>query len=197
MTMDITPATTANLLRATGAGTVDTDPDETREWLEALEAVVQVAGHDRAIALLRLLEEQAQQRGIVANVPPYSAYRNTIPAEHEGPYPGDLAVEELQHLEAVQLRHLDVEEEDVRGEFAHRFHRFEAVGALADDLEVRVGGEQLAQHAARQLLVVDNERADAGRAHGTAASGSAAHGSEISARKRVPFSAVRSQARVP
>ncbi len=72
----------------------DTDPDETREWLEALEAVVQVAGHDRALTLLRLLEEQAQQRGIVANVPPYSAYRNTIPAEHEGDYPGDLALEE-------------------------------------------------------------------------------------------------------
>ena len=28
-------------------------------------------GHDRALALLRMLEEQAQQRGIVANVPPY------------------------------------------------------------------------------------------------------------------------------
>jgi pyruvate dehydrogenase E1 component len=92
--VDITPATTANLLRATRLAAVDTDPDETREWLEALEAVVNVAGHDRAIALLRLLEEQAQQRGIVANVPPYSAYRNTIPAEQEGAYPGDLAIEE-------------------------------------------------------------------------------------------------------
>jgi pyruvate dehydrogenase E1 component len=94
MTMDITHATTANLLRATRLTTLDTDPQETQEWLDALEAVVQVAGHDRALALLRLLEEQAQQRGIVANVPPYSAYRNTIPAEQEGAYPGDLAVEE-------------------------------------------------------------------------------------------------------
>jgi pyruvate dehydrogenase E1 component len=92
--MDLTPALTANLLRAAGLSTADTDPDETREWLEALEAVVQFAGHERALALLRLLEEQAQQRGIVANVPPYSAYRNTIPAEHEPPYPGDLAIEE-------------------------------------------------------------------------------------------------------
>ncbi len=92
--MDTTPANTANLLRATGNAGIDTDPDETREWLEALEAVVQVAGHDRALTLLRLLEEQAQQRGIVANVPPYSAYRNTIPAEQEGSYPGDLAIEE-------------------------------------------------------------------------------------------------------
>jgi pyruvate dehydrogenase E1 component len=51
-------------------------------------------GQDRAQALLRLLEEQAQQMGIVANVPPYSAYRNTIPLEQEGAYPGDLALEE-------------------------------------------------------------------------------------------------------
>ena len=92
--MDMTPDTAANLLRATRLNAVDTDPEETREWLEALESVVRVAGHERAIALLRLLEEQAQQRGIVANVPPYSAYRNTIAVEQEGPYPGDLAIEE-------------------------------------------------------------------------------------------------------
>ncbi|MFO1302794.1 MAG: alpha-ketoglutarate dehydrogenase [Burkholderiales bacterium] len=92
--MDIDPNVTANLLRATRLATVDTDPEETREWLDALESVVRVAGHERALALLRLVEEQAQQRGIVANVPPYSAYRNTIPVEQEGPYPGKLAVEE-------------------------------------------------------------------------------------------------------
>src|SRR5450432_1448191 len=73
---------------------VDSDPEETREWLDALESVVRVEGHDRALVLLRLLEEQAQQLGIVANVPPYSAYRNTIPRELEGPYPGDFELEE-------------------------------------------------------------------------------------------------------
>src|SRR5450755_135416 len=73
---------------------VDSDPEETREWLDALESVVRVEGHERALALLRFLEEQAQQHGIVANVPPYSAYRNTIPVESEGMYPGDLGIEE-------------------------------------------------------------------------------------------------------
>ncbi|TMG93358.1 MAG: hypothetical protein E6H76_00170, partial [Betaproteobacteria bacterium] len=62
-----------NLLRRAGRHTADTDPIETQEWLDALESVVRVAGEDRAQALLRLLEEQAQQLGIVANVPPYSA----------------------------------------------------------------------------------------------------------------------------
>jgi len=92
--METSSASTDNLLRSTRLGTADTDPGETREWLEALEDVVRVAGHDRALALLRLLEEQAQQRGIVANVPPYSAYRNTIPLEQQPAYPGDLALEE-------------------------------------------------------------------------------------------------------
>jgi pyruvate dehydrogenase E1 component len=71
---------TNNLLRHGGHAGTDADPLETSEWLEALAAVVAHAGQDRALTLLRLLEEQAQQLGIVANIPPYSAYRNTIPA---------------------------------------------------------------------------------------------------------------------
>jgi pyruvate dehydrogenase E1 component len=72
----------------------DSDPQETHEWLEALEGVVRDAGHERGRFLLKRLEEQAQQMGIVAHVPPYSAYRNTIPLERQGAYPGDLALEE-------------------------------------------------------------------------------------------------------
>ena len=72
-------------------GVVDSDPVETGEWLDA---VVRASGHERALALLRLLEEQASRRSIVANVPPFSAYRNTVPVEDEGAYPGDLAMEE-------------------------------------------------------------------------------------------------------
>ena len=81
VTVETTPANTANLLRATGHAGIDTDPDETREWLEALEAVVQVAGHDRALTLLRLLEEQAQQRGIVATCRPTRRIATRFPRE--------------------------------------------------------------------------------------------------------------------
>jgi len=72
----------------------DTDPQETQEWLDALEGVVRAAGHERGLFLLKQLEARAQQMGIVAHVPPFSAYRNTIPLEQQGPYPGDLALEE-------------------------------------------------------------------------------------------------------
>jgi pyruvate dehydrogenase E1 component len=72
----------------------DADPQETQEWLDALEGVVRAAGHERGLFLLKQLEARAQQMGIVAHVPPFSAYRNTIPLEQQGPYPGDLVVEE-------------------------------------------------------------------------------------------------------
>jgi pyruvate dehydrogenase E1 component len=71
----------------------DTDPAETREWLDSLAAVVQDGGTARGRFLLKQLEEQAQKLGILAHVPPYSAYQNTIPVEQQGPYPGDLALE--------------------------------------------------------------------------------------------------------
>jgi pyruvate dehydrogenase E1 component len=72
----------------------DTDPQETREWTEALAAVVAAEGPARGLYLLDRLDEQAREIGLVPHVLPYSAYRNTIPLEHQGPYPGDLAVEE-------------------------------------------------------------------------------------------------------
>ena len=73
---------------------VDVDPAETREWLESLEAVVQRAGEARGLYLLKQLEGQAQQLGIIGNVPPYSAYRNSIPLERQAAHPGDVAMEE-------------------------------------------------------------------------------------------------------
>lgn len=72
---------------------LDSDPIETREWLESLSAVVHTAGRARGAFLLKKLEAQAQQLGIIAQVQPYSAYRNTIPVECQGRYPGDLELE--------------------------------------------------------------------------------------------------------
>ena len=72
----------------------DEDPGETREWADALAAVVRQSGPARGLFLLKRLEEEAQQLGVVAHVPPHSAYQNTIPLSQQGPYPGDLALEQ-------------------------------------------------------------------------------------------------------
>jgi pyruvate dehydrogenase E1 component len=74
--------------------TEDDDPEETRDWLESLQAVVLHAGQARGAYLLKQLEMQARRLGIVANVPPYSAYQNSIPLEHQAMHPGDVSIEE-------------------------------------------------------------------------------------------------------
>ena len=72
----------------------DADPEETQEWLEALEAVVKRHGKARGVFLLTQLEEQARQLDILTHALPYSSYRNTIPLEQQAVHPGDVALEE-------------------------------------------------------------------------------------------------------
>ncbi len=72
----------------------DSDPEETREWLESLAAVADSAGLERARFLLRTLEKRAQEWGTHVREPLFSEYRNTIGLEGQGAYPGDLALEE-------------------------------------------------------------------------------------------------------
>ena len=72
----------------------DADPQETREWLDALDGVIKAEGHDRAHFLLESLIDQARRAG--ANLP-FSAttdYINTIPVEQQVKLPGDAAIEE-------------------------------------------------------------------------------------------------------
>jgi pyruvate dehydrogenase E1 component len=71
----------------------DLDPGETREWIEALEAVLSIEGAERASYLLDELHQEARRNG--ASVP-YSAntpYLNSIPPGDEPVYPGDLEIE--------------------------------------------------------------------------------------------------------
>jgi pyruvate dehydrogenase E1 component len=72
----------------------DSDPVETREWIDALDSVIREHSSDRALYLLDELEEQMRRKGLRSSVQPYSAYRNTIPVDRQGAYPGNLALEE-------------------------------------------------------------------------------------------------------
>ena len=71
----------------------DVDPDETQEWLDSLDAVVDVAGRGRARYLMLKLLERARQHQI--GVPPLRStdYINTIPPEREPWFPGDEYIE--------------------------------------------------------------------------------------------------------
>ncbi|MFN6961684.1 MAG: pyruvate dehydrogenase (acetyl-transferring), homodimeric type, partial [Rhodocyclaceae bacterium] len=75
------------------AQTLDDDPQETREWLDALEAVIEQEGGERAHYLIEEQIALARRAGI--NIP-YSAntdYVNTIPVERQPLAPGDYAIE--------------------------------------------------------------------------------------------------------
>ena len=71
----------------------DIDPIESREWQDAVEDVIARDGADRAHYLLDKAVQQARASG--ANLP-FSAttpYQNTIPADDQADFPGDMDME--------------------------------------------------------------------------------------------------------
>src|SRR5512138_171720 len=72
------------------------DPDslETQEWLDALEAVLEREGPERAHFLLERLIDKARRSGAYIPFSPNTAYVNTIPPHMEEHSPGNVALEE-------------------------------------------------------------------------------------------------------
>jgi len=71
----------------------DADPQETAEWIESLDAVVEEGGTERGEFLLTKLMDRARQKGMSAPGSISTPYINTIPPEEEPAYPGDLLME--------------------------------------------------------------------------------------------------------
>jgi pyruvate dehydrogenase E1 component len=72
----------------------DVDPQETREWLEALDSVLEREGSGRVNFLLEKLVEKARHQGAYVPYNANTAYRNTIAPAQEERSPGD---PELEH----------------------------------------------------------------------------------------------------
>jgi pyruvate dehydrogenase E1 component len=72
----------------------DIDPLETREWVDALDAVLEVEGSQRAHFLLEQLVDKARRSGAYLPYSANTAYLNTIPPHLEEHCPGD---RELEH----------------------------------------------------------------------------------------------------
>ena len=77
-----------------GAAANDADAQETREWLDALSAVIGAEGGDRAHFLLETLIDHARQAGIDVPFSATTAYVNTIPVDQEERTPGNIEIEE-------------------------------------------------------------------------------------------------------
>ncbi|MCG6861292.1 MAG: pyruvate dehydrogenase (acetyl-transferring), homodimeric type [Chromatiaceae bacterium] len=71
----------------------DIDPQETQEWLDALEAVLENEGVDRAHFLLERLIDKARRSGAYLPFSANTAYLNTIPVQRQERFPGNRAIE--------------------------------------------------------------------------------------------------------
>ena len=71
----------------------DLNPQETAEWIEALDQIVDEVGPDRASYILARLMERASMFGVTAPLRLNTPYLNTIPSDEESPYPGDREIE--------------------------------------------------------------------------------------------------------
>ena len=71
----------------------DIDPQETQEWLDALEGVLEQEGVDRAHFLLERLIDKARRSGAHLPYSANTAYLNTIPVQQQERFPGDRAME--------------------------------------------------------------------------------------------------------
>ena len=71
----------------------DVDPQETKEWLDAIDGVLENEGPDRAHFLIEQVIDKSRRRGAFMPFSANTAYINTIPVERQQKIPGDQAVE--------------------------------------------------------------------------------------------------------
>ena len=72
----------------------DVDPEETQEWIESLDKMVEIDGPNRArIVLLKMLERARSHGRLGLSALTSTDYINTIAAEDEEEYPGDAEIE--------------------------------------------------------------------------------------------------------
>ncbi len=71
----------------------DIDPEETQEWIESLDSVLEREGPERAHFLLERLIDKTRRSGAYLPFSANTAYLNTIPLSQQRPIPGDQAIE--------------------------------------------------------------------------------------------------------
>lgn len=71
----------------------DNDPEETDEWLESLQELINHRGEPRARYILLSLLDAAKKQNVAVPANLTTPYTNTIAAEDEPPFPGDETIE--------------------------------------------------------------------------------------------------------
>ncbi|MDQ1576700.1 MAG: pyruvate dehydrogenase component [Microbacteriaceae bacterium] len=72
---------------------IDSDPEETAEWQESLDALVAAHGHERARDVILSLLKRSKELHLGVPMVPTTDYINTISPENEPEFPGDEDIE--------------------------------------------------------------------------------------------------------
>ena len=72
---------------------MDSDPQETNEWNDSLDAVVAQSGHQRAREIMLSLLKRSKELHLGVPMVPTTDYLNTIAPENEPDFPGDEDIE--------------------------------------------------------------------------------------------------------
>ena len=72
----------------------DSDPAETREWLDALATLVREGGAERARFLLSALQDEARRHALAWQPQRHTPYLNTVTLETQAAFPGNLEIEQ-------------------------------------------------------------------------------------------------------
>ncbi|HTW86059.1 MAG TPA: pyruvate dehydrogenase (acetyl-transferring), homodimeric type [Candidatus Sulfotelmatobacter sp.] len=126
------PPTTANGAAA-GTSATQPDPQETREWLDALDGVIEEEGSARASDLIESVVEHAAIRGVRTPAAQTTPYVNTIPVEQQPHFPGDLSVEErLRHYVRWNAMAMVVRANKDGGDLGGHVASFSSAATLVD-----------------------------------------------------------------
>tara|TARA_B100001029_G_scaffold179765_1_gene190869 strand:+ start:1493 stop:4162 length:2670 start_codon:yes stop_codon:yes gene_type:complete len=71
----------------------DIDPQETQEWLDSIESIIESNGVERAHYLIEKIISFGRRNGLRMPYKPYTDYVNTIPISQQAPFPGDRKIE--------------------------------------------------------------------------------------------------------
>ncbi|WP_167752213.1 pyruvate dehydrogenase (acetyl-transferring), homodimeric type [Rothia nasimurium] len=85
--------TNDHVLSALTNSFTDIDPEETSEWIESFDDLVEAHGTERAQFIVRSLMQRAGQKSITVPMVTTTDYVNTIPVDQEPEYPGDEQIE--------------------------------------------------------------------------------------------------------
>ena len=72
---------------------LDTDPQETSDWIDSINALIDEKGAERTHFIIEKLIDFSRRSGVKIPFSPYTEYLNTISANSQDSYPGNLSIE--------------------------------------------------------------------------------------------------------